>query len=840
MNIKKQKPVKTGGLSMREVDRKKLQNKSNSKKPTRQKSSHTTWVFQPRLANMGAVLHAMDSSVEPEVFNTWVQDFRAEIQKLIRANGFTEGARRINLVRDYTVQLIEGRKPENPPWLATSESYNVPSCLNEEFIKYIISYLKVVNGGTCTIHNPYQVIITILNIQKVYEGLVDSSYESITKKKIAIDEDFLGEFSIYVKDFLDNKKKSKNYPIFKPSEVNFEEYRFSVQKNGPNGLPKVESAHIEAVKLCGSSLFQPWKRLASYLEVNELINYVSVLAKTKVPEKRKEGTISIDSTNLRKLVSVPDKGFKTRIVAICDFWTQLLLEPVREHVQAVIQFLFIQDYRMDQNQGVTAMVEFQKDCISSKVIDGHTLDIQYLKFYDISAWTDRFHHDLQKVTMNHLFNAGISEVWAQLTVHCKWYVPELGSSISYAQGQGMGTNGSFDIATLTEHLLIHFMYSKEGPFELSQKIPYGKVGDDLWIYDPKGSYLRYCEKINLPINLQKSKEYCDLGSVAEFCSRTAINGKDVSRVSPNVINRSSDFRSIPQLLSVCNQRGVSLNPSSFPTLQRTLKGKEERYLDKLQPWLISAVVINKFTKNLGSPYGFLNADYLVQNDWVIEDSVKNLINDQESLTRIMIGNSIISIINSQDLIEKKISSLRSVKNASRSYDEIESVLDTDLFTTDQTTVEMVRQNLHFEYQSERVEIDNGWKLVLLPWEIIPIVRFKTLNKNLTVKLLEAHDIEGDKVEDILEFATLLNRIAVSVDFDGTNINYNSKRVYDRQFSIVKFFEKSEMPFTILRLDNERQLNLINSILSYEELPVEWVNSYLPTLIIREESDEEVI
>jgi len=183
--------------------------------------------------------------------------------------------------------------------------------------------------------------------------------------------------------------------------------------------------------------------------------------------------------------------------------------------------------------------------------------------------------------------------------------------------------------------------------------------------------------------------------------------------------------------------------------------------------------------------------------------------------------------------------LRSVKNGSRSYEEIESVLNTDLFTTDQTTVEMVRQNLHFEYQSERVEMDSGWKIVLLPWEIIPIVRFKTLNKNLTVKLLEAHDIEGDKVEDILEFAKLLNRIAVSVDFEGTNINYNAKRVYDRQFSIVKFFEKSEMPFTILRLDDERQLNLINSILSYEELPVEWVNSYLPTLIVRESSDEEV-
>jgi hypothetical protein len=238
------------------------------------------------------------------------------------------------------------------------------------------------------------------------------------------------------------------------------------------------------------------------------------------------------------------------------------LEPIRKHVQEVIKYLFTQNYRMDQNDGVKAMIDYQLRCLEEENVNGHILDIQNLKFYDISSWTDRFHHNLQKVTMKHLFNARISEVCAQLTVHCEWNVPDL---------------GSFDVATLIEHLFIHFMYNREGNSEIFPVTLYGKVGDDA-----KDSYAKYCEKINLPINLAKSKTFYKLGSVAEFCSRTAIDGYDVSRVSPNVINRSLDLRSIPQLLSVCSQRGIILKPRSFPTLQHLLKKSrtngEEKYI----------------------------------------------------------------------------------------------------------------------------------------------------------------------------------------------------------------------------------------------------------------------
>jgi hypothetical protein len=829
-NGKKAVPLIKG---KRKVDKAKAISKPNNPKAFgKTKSPHKNWEFKPNLENMGAVLHAIDPSVSIDSYNEWTKDWRFEIQKLIRNNGFAAGSRRVNLVRDYTLQLIEGRKPENPEWLATSEVHNVPSCLNEDFIDYIVGYLRSSRDGLKPDHKKYQVILTILNIQRLYEGLVEPSYDSIIKKPTAIDPGFLDNFSKFVEAFLNNKKKLRNYPRYDSTKVNFEEYRSNLSKSGPNGLPKLESAHLEAKHLCKRPLFQPFKKLSSHLGLEGLLAYVSLLAEIPIPDGRDEYKIKDDDVNLRKLIAVPDKGFKTRVVAICDFWTQLLLEPIRDHVQKVISFLFTQDYRLDQELGVEAMIQFQKDCMDGKTINGHVLDIKHLKFYDISAWTDRFHRDLQKITMKHLFDSKTSECWAQLTVHCEWYVPGLGTHIKYGQGQGMGTNGSFDIATLTDHLFIHFMYDQEGYSGIFENMPYGKVGDDLWIYDPSDSYQDYCEKINLPINIQKSKIYCPLGSIAEFCSRTAINGIDVSRVSPNVINQSNDFRNIPQLLSVCNRRDIVLNPSSFPSLQRKLKNKEERYIDMLQPWLISAVVVNLFLENRKSPYGFLSADYLTQNEWLVNEDVKLLVTDHESLIRIAIGNSIISILKSVEVIDTKVRSLRVVENSSMSYDDMDAIYNIDLFSTDCVDVNLVCENLGFQERKYIIHKDGRAKSALLPTEIFPVIRLKTLKKNLTVKLLEAHSLEGDKIEDILEFARLLNRISVSVDFNEGHINYEKKRVYNRQFSIVKYLSRSSSPYDYLELDNDQQKNLINSILSYEELPVEWVKSYLPRLTVR--------
>lgn len=822
VSVKQKKDKKRKGAS-----------KGSPRVKTRKKSSHLTWEFKPKLENMSAVLHSIDPSIDPDEYRQWIDHQRGEIQSLIRSNGYTEGARRINLVKDYTLQLVEGRKPENPEWLGTSRAYDVPSCLHEGFIKYIIDYLKKIKEEEdYPSAKPYQVIQTILNIHRLFSGLVDTKFDSVLEKSKNIDPEFLVEFEEFVIKVIQDAKDSGKLQPFETTEDSFEESSLKISKNGPNGLPKVETSHCEAIKLRKSTLWQPFSWLAKLTGQEYLVDYVERLAITPIPIGREEHNIPQVKVKLRKIASVPDKGLKTRLVAICDFWTQTALLPIRKYVQSVTETVFKKyDFRKSQEDGINAMISAQKSCMNHDIYCGLELNTEMLKAYDISSWTDRFHRDLQKIVMRNLFTAGVSERWAQLTVHCEWYSPDLDGHIKYGQGQGMGTNGSFDIATLTDHLFIHFMYDKEYK-DLGLVPLYGKVGDDLWILDPYDVYPKYCEKINLPINVSKSKVFCELGSVMEFCSRTAINGEDCSRISPSVVNRSSDFREIPQLLSVLNERDVSITPLSFESLNRRVKGTEETYLEKLQPWLLSAVSGNLFLTKIGkkrSPYRFLTAEYLVENHWICNDQIFDSIMDQECLMRLAIVQSILSILESQKVIQDKIQVLQKAKS-NVSYDEFKEIYNTSLFTTDSTKVSEIREKIFSDESLVSAE-DGTLPSILLPMEIIPLKRLKSLEDALTIKLLDAHSLEGDKIDDIIEFAKRLNSIAVTVDFEGVNLCYDSKRAYNANFRIVKYLERTASPYDILVLKTQEDKELINSIMSYESLPVEWVGKYLPTLLV---------
>jgi len=823
---KKMAPLQKGGGNSKRSRASKGSSKVASRKI---KTRHERWVFNPRLGNMAAVLHNIDPSIDTVIYDNWVNHQRELVQKTIRNHGFTMGAKRIKQITEYTLSLVEGRNPENPPWLATSEAHRVPSCLDESFIQYIVDYLVLIadRGGINTTHRQYQVIHSVLTIHRLFKGLVDAELDSVIEKAKPIDSELLEEFESYVTEFIQSAKDNEIIPPFETTPDDFEGPKFKLLKNGPNSLPKLETAHCEAIKLRGDKLWQPFNWLSKLTGQTYLSDYVAGLALEPIPANREEGNIPIDKINLRKISAVPDTGFKTRLVAISDFWTQAVLAPIRAHVQLVTEKLFSKyDFRLDQQGGVNAMIAAQKSCLDAEDYDGLTLSIKMLKAYDISAWTDRFHRDLQKIVMRNLFNSAIAERWAQLTVHCEWYVPSLDSHIKYGQGQGMGTNGSFDIATLTDHLFIHFLYAKEYGDNF---IPlYGKVGDDLWILDPKDVYPDYCKRIHLPINMSKSKVFCELGSVMEFCSRTAINGIDYSRISPNVINRSKDFRNIPELLSVLNERGISVTPSSFPSLSNNTKETGETYLDKLQPWLLSAVCANYLAKE-NSPYRFLTAQYLIDNYWITKEDIYYIIQDPETLIRLAVVQNILSITESFREIKKLNRSLS--KYTSREYvpylDEVDYI---PLLNTDTDLADKVRRKI-FKDDLDQVRLaDGSLPSILLPIEIIPLERLKLLSDALTIELYDATKEYPSDLDGIIDLATRLKKLSVSTDFEGLTLNYDSKRAYNANFKIVKYLEKTAYPYNKLEIDTQRELDSYSRLIGYDEVPTEWTQKFLPELI----------
>ena len=784
-------------------------------KPNR-KEKIKKWFFEPRLKNEAVVLHSILPIYEIAFFSQIVNDIRYLISSLVQNHGVNDGSERYNIIKNYTVQLIERRDPVNPGWLSTSRVHKIPSKLGISFSKLLVDYFGCVDEAKLPKY--YQAVITILNMSRMIEGGTIADFKSVTDPAKPIDEDLLNNFSAYAEKELAAFKYNQSY-------TNLSKYRFNLLKRGPNSVPKIESALKEAVTLLEGKLHVPFRRLCTGLGCSHLHSYLEALV---APITSKERSDFLNDTKLRKIVSIPEKGFKTRLVAIVDFWSQLVLEPFRAHVQDVIKKKYPNtDFRLDQNRGVEAMVSFQRRCMSSDVINNHTLDVKSLMFYDISSWTDRFHRDLQKVVVGHLFTPCISESWGQFTVHCDWYSPDLKRTIKYGQGQGMGTNGSFDVATLTDHLFINFLINSESSIKgiFPRNECYGKVGDDLWVYDPDGLIPKFYEKINLPINMTKSKLYdVRIGSIAEFCSRTFWNNVDVSRISPNIINRSKDFRYLPMLLALCASRGIQLYASSFMDNLSIRSGDSQRTrLELLQDWILGMLIIGKYEKN--AYFDKLTYEYLSSGGWLTEGSnVIAIFKEPTFVEKIMISHSIVSM--SQSLTKLKTLVSDTFDHSHLSQKERKSFFHKDLD--------------FFDIESDGVKSAQKFFAIdgiLSPKQIIVLGRYLDQYRSITDGVDDAHNVRGDTSNDMLVFASTMELISTRSTYDSGNINYNPKEVYNTTFSIIKTLERLNIQSNTLRLDDSGQVQTINELFSLSSGYVihDWHNR-IPRLISGNQSE----
>jgi hypothetical protein len=446
------------------------------------------------------------------------------------------------------------------------------------------------------------------------------------------------------------------------------------------------------------------------------------------------------------------------------------------------------------------------------------MDISNLGFIDASSWTDRFHRDLQKITMRNLFNPFLAEAWAQLVVHCDWYAPKTKRIIKYGQGQGMGTNGSFDIATLTDHLFLKFIRSRS---PIMQSIHsdhirlYGKVGDDLFTYDYK-TVLGYYEQINLPINLSKSKIACELGSVAEFCSRTVINGLDVSRISPNIIQQSNDFRSLPVLISLCSNRNIVLRASSFPQLRKKTKSGES-YLEKLQPYLFGLYAL--MSSEQSSFKKGLQLQTMVEEEWFVDDKFVNYLHDPQKLATLLISHCIVEM----------------AVTASGLQDKVFELVDGMEFYGDEVNGHLDGTDNLFDIESEFVQylLSEPFKdqEVVTPKQITVLKRLRDQRSLIHNDLEEVIERVPNDVRDVLEIVKDVSRICHKSCYDGGDLSYDTKKMQGIIFGIVKTLDRLDEDFKVLTLP-ESNLRTVYQYIQYDRI-VEKFGEVLPELKSKE-------
>jgi hypothetical protein len=502
--------VSKGQLSNKKLLKHDDANTSNSK---RNKQSTNTSFIKSAPVTFNIVLDRLCKPIGYEC-EPAIKEIISFHDNLIKNHSVVEGTARYNAIRLYAILLLEDRNPDPLDRVATGKKDRWPSAFNQ-----LRPLFYRVRDHKCTIAD--RTIRSILYLNRLCNGNSVPDLKEI-EKAFSVPFEFRDRFQKYL-DL--NVSRASLELITKPST--------RVLSNGPNGKPKWQTADVEAYALLNSELHEPFKKLCSATGNNDLYEYMQNISASHDRVTRKR---------LRYITTVQDKGNKCRLVAISDYWTQVLLEPI---------MLDIQQYTQDRFKNVSYSNNHRKgfDNLKKFIRPG-------VKCYDVSSWTDAFPATLQLDFMTARFGSIISEAWYSLVVSCQWDLKNAKTKLKYQRGQGMGTNGSFDIATVTDLFLLEMSYTEDYKSNISVET-YNKVGDDRWCYVPDDYvYNTYIEKCGIDINVSKTKEATERNLCGEFVSRSINYGHDVSRISANIC------------------RAVRKNPLDIPQLALHLEERE--------------------------------------------------------------------------------------------------------------------------------------------------------------------------------------------------------------------------------------------------------------------------
>lgn len=481
--------------------------------------------------------------------------------KIIESYGVVKGAKRWKNISLQATLLLEDREPLEVVEFSIGKTDKWPKALSA--LRPLFHLTKDVNHPIESRMEVYRFIISLLKLNKVCNGLSQIDLTTISPGTFKIPIEIEREFVSFIKERLAST----------PEDINNNLKRLKVMNplmgtaNGPNKKPKVTSAAIEAQELLRSPLGKNFSKICDLTGNTEFMNYIKGYKpnkfdnSTKVTKKQK--------VSLRRLATIPDSGNKARTVAICDFWTQTLLSPLENDLN--------DNYLIKNFENSSAFKSHSGGF--NKAFKEHGIG---WKSVDATAWTDNFPSRLQYLVLKELYGAEYAHNWQQLVVQCAWEVPTnkkgKTQTVKYSKGQGMGTKGSFAIASLTDHYFIEYVLTKH----YNEVYPYQKVGDDLLVYDPKNYIMEYYSKIGVPVNPHKSKDCVKDNMTIEFVSRLARNGFDVSPISSRLVSRvKSQPLIFPVLIGHLNERGALPSNSVIENMDIFVTPSEVNRLNKL-------------------------------------------------------------------------------------------------------------------------------------------------------------------------------------------------------------------------------------------------------------------
>lgn len=230
----------------------------------------------------------------------------------------------------------------------------------------------------------------------------------------------------------------------------------------------------------------------------------------------------------------PEKAGKVRLIAMPDYYTQMVLQPVHRKLAEVLQ-TFEADCTFDQKSAIPKIRAWHE---AGKTVCS----------FDQSSCTDLFPIDCQLIPIQEAFGKSFSKALKTVMVDRYWEV-KLPSGrtkrVRWSVGQPLGEYASWPLMAVAHHLLVQYCAWRASgrPKAITPFNDYVICGDDVVIASKSvsDSYKRVVSLLGMRINMAKS--HVSGGStgvppVSEFAKIYVWRGQPLNPVRPNLLRRA--------------------------------------------------------------------------------------------------------------------------------------------------------------------------------------------------------------------------------------------------------------------------------------------------------------
>jgi hypothetical protein len=314
---------------------------------------------------------------------------------------------------------------------------------------------------------------------------------------------------------------------------------------GPNGGASLVSSIYDALLLMESQHREQFYSWCSTFQRDDLIKMLMSTSKS-VSELRfrfkhlNKIILRKSPLHLAKLLYLPDKAGKTRIVYCLSWWIQEILHPIHHGLYKLL-------YTIKQD-GTKSHSE------AAAIVKQWTAEGRKLWSIDLTAATDRFPKELQVAVMKGILGSEKASAWSQIMAIKPW--SEFHESyIEYRVGQPMGAKTSWAIFALTHHTVLRLLCLHWK----TPENPYVIIGDDIVIANDNvaKSYIGLLDDLGVPYSKGKTifPKEGDQPS-AEFAKRIFSGGVELSPLTSSLVDRVWKYKDFPVFLSVLEELKV--------------------------------------------------------------------------------------------------------------------------------------------------------------------------------------------------------------------------------------------------------------------------------------------